>query len=484
MSPAEQAIYMEVFQQLDAQEFVVKKGKSKAAAENDRLMRIKAFAGICKTPQQILLHAGSDFITPNGETQGNPSQACDQIVRARGSQKQKVVDELRTKCKHAEWLQHCLTERYETGNQTPALLASEQQSNKYDDIKRLVENGTWDDSVAAVLAQALGDAHAQYDIRDGDSFYVTKPKQKKARAKKTTEDDDDEFGGSDAESEPPDDTEVQASPDPETGNATKKSQGKKKKAEPKPKYFPSTVNDILSELRIVCHHIRNYANELRALERGLNFFERILHIQNLNNAGNSSSAPDLASKCTGCSTQLQPSDTHILVTCGHILCQSCLVGKDRKGGCLQNGCMAETSNEDAMKVADLYMQGSGPPLSEHHSSKIGTLLQLLKGQIGGSDSVKKEDQVILFVQFDHTKQRLINALKGSGITYSTVEPANSKKNANDDPLESFRNYSKKVAGKKGRGIAGSQVLILDLDSSNASGLYVDFSFPLFQFLSS
>jgi hypothetical protein len=470
LSPAEQAIYMELFQQLAAQEFIVKRGRTTKAADNDRVMRLNAFAGICKTPQEALLHAGSDFIAPNGEAQGNASRAGDQIVRARGIQKQKVIDELQTLFKHAEWLQQRLTEQYGTENQTPALLASNTRENKYDDIKRLVKNGAWDGSVAAVLAQGIANAHALYDVRHGDSFYVTKPKR--APAKKTTEDD--EFGGSDAESEPPDDTEVQVEPD----TPNKKGKAKKKKAKPKPKYFPLTVTDTLSELRIVCHSLRNYTNELQEIERGLNFFERIRHFQKLHNAVNPSSGPDLASKCAGCSTQLQHSDANILVTCGHILCQSCLVLERRNGACFQKGCMAKTCDEDAMKVVDLYMPGSGPPPSEDHSSKIGTLIQLLKGETGGSDSIKKEDQVILFVQFDHTKKRVVEALEGSGITYSTVEPPNKKKkNPNADPLESFRNYNKKdkdkdekVATKKRGSVAGSQVLILDLDSSNAAGL--------------
>ncbi len=462
LTAPEIAIYMELFQQLVLQDWSLTK-ICKTKVENDRLARFNTIAGSSSSPEEALIHTASDFVPPSLGDSEDASQACEQIIRLRDKQKVQVVKEIKRLLMQAEWLHKHLPTQYDAVKQTPAVKASRSKPNAFEGFVKQVmnANGPWDTAVAKLLEEYIDHPDEPWNEAHGDLFYEDK---KKDNESEEDSDEDDSEPGEDDEDNKEDQSpgEDESADEEEGGNAADKEAEEK----PKRKPFPKSYGQTRRELRITSGSLRKYAGELESLTRGHSFFQRILTCQKWMALADpdpgTHSCPEL--DCGDCCAKAVSESTYILTTCGHILCQTCLMNENRDGKCSVEGCKALSDNDAALKVADLAEQESDDALIDGFSSKMSKLVQLLKGEIGGPSRIDVTHQVLLFVQFGAMKERVVQALKEHEISFSTIDNGRKlKKGKLQNPLQSFLNYDPDNE-------SGSQVLILELDNENAAGL--------------
>lgn len=153
--------------------------------------------------------------------------------------------------------------------------------------------------------------------------------------------------------------------------------------------------------------------------------------------------------CVKCGEAAEnPSNIFVLGVCGHAACKNCLEEKHFVK-CVLDGCSSVVCPQN-IHAADIL--GSAEQCGSFYGAKVDSIVSLIKG-------VAKDDQVLLFIQFQSVLNVVCPALKASGISYYVVRDG--KTQGAESKICDFQ--ENKNEGKK-------QVLILNPSNETAAGL--------------
>lgn len=192
--------------------------------------------------------------------------------------------------------------------------------------------------------------------------------------------------------------------------------------------------DIISTLKLIVQS-----------ERDIRFSEAILNLQTVG----------MAITCGKCNTQ-QNSITKVglLTSCGHLLCEACIDKiPEKECQCLVPGCDGSAKQSKIVHGSSI----EGGKSSSEKDSKIEKLVEVLQ-------QVPDDELVLVFVQFEDLMPVVSRALKATGIGHRMARAGN---------MGPINDFIKLNSGKStGKQQTRPQVLILQLGSSMAAGLYV------------
>ena len=158
--------------------------------------------------------------------------------------------------------------------------------------------------------------------------------------------------------------------------------------------------------------------------------------------------------CSHCkAVDTQASSANILGSCGHVVCTSCSKNKQLQEGnassCFDEGCYA--AMEDHHLIPANYFVGTDISAQGKDGSKMHTVLQEIKAILED----RKNERILVFVQYKATKNHLYEALQGAKIKYV------------DGTYKGQQNVEEYQKGS-----SSARVLVLMLDSQDAAGWYV------------
>jgi len=195
------------------------------------------------------------------------------------------------------------------------------------------------------------------------------------------------------------------------------------------KFDPEDKSGMVQELRVLAGHLLSLSSEFVTRIRGLRFFENVRLLQvwqsGLHDEVNVFSPP----LCSGCGkAAVASSDIFLLGVCGHLACRACLDIENRPSICVAkqtDGCYAAAQCHHIHCAIEL---GVDDGVKSKYGRKVDSIITLIK------DEIPKNDQVLLFVQFDDLMEQISAALKANGISNHALVESNSqatRKNMND-----------------------------------------------------
>lgn len=148
--------------------------------------------------------------------------------------------------------------------------------------------------------------------------------------------------------------------------------------------------------------------------------------------------------CDGCHRAIGGlEDIVLLSSCGHIFCSPC--AQTSVGQCPFDGCQGPCHSNDMVLGTDIV--GDKALKFFPFGEKIRRIVELIL------DFIPADDYVIVFVQSDALRKKVVEALKFCGITYTDLK----SEHTSSAQLQNFQNGS------------GGKVIILSMGDSSASG---------------
>lgn len=413
LSSAERAIYLELETVLRALEMNHSSAQlSKKKSQSDRESRIQAILNESKSAEEALVKCASSFNLSGEDTQ-SAARTCQDIIHFRMAQKKNLEQEMvdfiaaalrqRARIDSLQEGWSALT-KAETGEMLDAV------GPYLSDVERSesISHGA-DDEIHARVRElvALAQRNAEESPNKVDCVFA---------AVNDADDDDDDI----ADERP----------------------AKKKKGDSEEKKIDRLFN-MKYQLRNHVHRIRSLGKELCGRVRSLRYIEQIRSFQN-------NGAVDAT--CPGCGTaRLSSENAGILSCCGHIGCLSCLKKYAGDGNCVnERSCSARVDPAHIVPAANLGSDNDGV---DEEGAKLSAIVRKIKEIIDG------EDRIIIFVQFDDLKDKVIEALDRNEIKSVQV------KGTVDKQVKALAPFVKPTPAK-----SDPRVLLLKMDSECSSGL--------------
>ena len=411
---AERAIYMELNQHLMAQDMRIRKGR--ARFDNDRERRLNQVLGESKTPEEALIKRCSHFTLENvAADRENAIQACETIVKERQIQHADLVCDLKKSLKQAVLLKNecgCMDVHYQWWKEgIPKNTAGDLEATRF--LQQLVEEVT-----------------QKYKVK-GKGSQRAKASKNNTAGKQAV--GDSSFGRGVMKNGKPithSDTDI------DTGDSIGEQQ--------------DTVAEKVQTLRNMAGHLRRLATELTSRTRSLRFFDVVRQLQ-LARSGIATSA--IGQTCSRCKKEAPSDALSVLTLCGHTACNKCLVDFQRNDECVVVGCNAAARKFNIVKAQELGEEDEEAKVGRHYGRKLEAVISMIKHEI------PKEDQVILFVQFEDLMQKVSEALEHHGITHHCLNKKARAKAA--AMMTDFQNET--TTNKK-------KALMLNLSDESASGV--------------
>ena len=469
----------ELQQQLQSSEMkLVLQGKSKK--DNDRLRRYKALLQGCKTAPECLIRSCSYF-----EMEERPPQklsrrgarnaddvdglygTCQSLITVREREMNELAADLEHNLLHAEWLER----------QCRRAIKVEHRGSHYlgwkSDMERTgLRDPTATDDLRRFLIAAtrsLGpetediyyrDPPTQQQLQNEKKVADERKKQEKAKkaadrkAKKISHkskqsrkvkaiasaDDDvdmvdaDNYDGDDA------DADQDVAEDSESIHADDMNPSS---SGPKPsKIGKDDYQTFNSELRSLTGHLRGLVTELVSRTRSLRFARGAQELQQWH-AGR-----EKPPSCQNCGRiARKPEDISINIRCGHHTCTQC-IRATTSVSCAVDGCGEGAEAFRLRKAVDLVGDGK----NWKYGSRLGYIISLI-------NSLPKDDQVLLFVQFEDLMLSMAEALQAANISnYALSKSAGRHMSAMMNDFQDNHGKNKK------------KVLLLNPSSETASGM--------------
>ena len=191
-------------------------------------------------------------------------------------------------------------------------------------------------------------------------------------------------------------------------------------------------------------HVKKLRNELLSRRRALRF----LHTAQAFHLWQGEVGPPPT--CLSCGEVAEdPSCTFVLGSCGHVACQKCLEERRRVEGCVLDGCSSAVSSEH-IHPADCFRSRNQE--KDSHGTKLDSVISCIR-------EVAKEDQILLFVQFQTILNAVCTALQASGISFYAIADGGI-----DGAVKMIRDFQENESESK------KQVLILNPSNETAAGL--------------
>lgn len=211
----------------------------------------------------------------------------------------------------------------------------------------------------------------------------------------------------------------------------------------------NTTAEKAQALRNLAGHLRRLSTELVSRTRSLRFFDVVRQLQ-LARSGVATS--DVGQICSRCKREAPPDVLSVLTVCGHTACKPCIDDYQRSEECIVIGCNAPARVFNVVKAEELGEEDRAAGVGRHYGRKLEAVISLIKKEI------PKEEQVILFVQFDDLMHKVSEALTENGVSHHCLE-----KSARGKGAWMMSDFQENQTSKK------MKVLMLNVSDESASG---------------
>lgn len=415
-SPAEKAIYLELYKQLMTYNRQLRRSSSRGGFGSDQAERLDEIIASSSTTEEALIKRCTSLaLQGRWDADGKPEAVtCVSLIETREEQLEKLKNDLKSKLKLAAWV-YCACNR------------SHEKFDKF--VQSVARHDFGDMGVTGEVYPLLNTAIHTSRNEDWKLFFANPD----SKVQENEEDDKENI----------EDTE-------DTDATAEKPTAKAKTVVPLPTK-PTQMREFEPVLREVTTTIRNLLVEWVLRKRALRFLKIVRQMQT-----NSADVPS----CDRC--QNQPdllAKVNILGSCGHAICLTCTQQTIEKEECEVEGCRGsgkrfniinamilgcDTDNLNS-PVADIDKS------SEYGGTKMDVLVDILGHQI------PKHERALLFIQFPDLMDIASKALDSARITHTTISSAD-------------RNASLKIEKFQKEGFGDSKVLLLNLGSEMAAGL--------------
>ncbi|VDC03465.1 unnamed protein product [Peniophora sp. CBMAI 1063] len=203
------------------------------------------------------------------------------------------------------------------------------------------------------------------------------------------------------------------------------------------------------KLREQSHNVRRLIKELVGRVRSLRYFTVVRDLQKQKDK------PPVVD-CPGCGRDEVPlSEIAVLSSCGHTGCYTCVKERAVNDECVYAGhatlnCQSQARVINIVKGETLGVDEKRDGEGRRYGAKLEQVIELLKD----TSRVKKNDRVLIFVQFPDLMKKVNDVLSARGIQFLEIRGSASAKSKS---LEQFQNGSKE------------RVLLLNVMDESASG---------------
>lgn len=418
---------------------IVLRGKTKE--DNDRIQRYKDLLQGCNTASECLLRACSYFDSISARSVGPASVVAEDseaMIVLREKQMKSLVVEIESKLLHAAWLlQQC--ER-----------AKELQyrGEHFPEWQTEIERNTLGDlEVTSDLRRYIDAALQNVDADTEDTYYRDAPTKAQVEKEKKAVEERKKL------------ERAKRSKAKKAKNTSKSSQKPNESVQAdgtEPDLPDLRANKIgrddskaYSEaLRKVIGHLRQLAKELTSRTRSLRFSRGAYTLYQLH------TNPGGHLNCMACGDFIIDYDEiSINISCGHLTCEKCIqknANRNVVAVCAVNGCGGSSESFCMRKTVDLVGDGE----TGKYGSKLSNIIALI-------NSLPKDEQVLLFVQFDDLMLKIASALEAANISNYALNKQDS------------RGMNRKMNDfQENQGPDKRKVLILDASSEAAAGMLV------------
>ncbi|EED23539.1 SNF2 family helicase, putative [Talaromyces stipitatus ATCC 10500] len=405
-------------------------GEKKKKYAHDQRGRISEIVDTCDTPEQSIVKRSSYYdALPKWSSASEKIDTAEKLVQHRRKEIEKIIGEIKQQAKAITWLYHQL---YRNDPKFSALQ------------KSLRENDYGDTDVSNFACRIIDEALTSYRQGDWEAFWYPSNEGLSNAADTPLVDVGDDEIESDQESSDEKET-VQGREIYATSEYVPISQRKDRanKSKIDLRALPTGKEDKHKELREWTNRVRVNIHALVDCTRGLRFAQ----------SGCTFVGTGSLPICQSCGQKDQRAKKKhsVLGKCGHIVCASCLAEVLSNEKCTVLDCRGAVDEQYVIPGSYFAMCQPINMPTPLGGSKVEALIKLLKDE----SSIPKDDQVILFLQFQDLQQVVTAALELNDISYVSV--GKTGKHGRGKMKKFSANHDKKVA-------------ILQLGTENAAGL--------------
>lgn len=458
-SPAERAIYLELYKQLMAQNRQLRRS-GKGRFSNDQVRRLDEVIGGSNSPEEALLKRCSSLALQDRWDDGQPEAVtCGSILAIREEQLADLQKDLRDKLRLAAWV-------YSKCNGSHI---------HFDKFKESIKKHDFGDVTVTTQIFPLIDEAIQNSAEEDWRLYFGDPTEARTKGQNVDAESETIEPGEDSQpqtapredGQQPSDAEEDEGPkrpakkakltrskpvkrrDNKRGNADS-TQGCNKKGkktvDPEdkrpfaPPNRPTRMEEFETVLRDVTTTLRSLVVEWVVRERALRFLKTVRLLQTC-------SEPP---QCDCCKTEANAlNDLNVLGSCGHVLCGQCTSHTVENEECKVDRCRGSGKRFNVMN-ASILGRDDQDTSARYGGSKLDKLVELLQ-------RIPADERVILFIQFPDLMELACNALDLAEIQYTSISALD-------------RHASKKMESFQTGSFGESKVLVLNLGSEMAAGL--------------
>ncbi|KKK13442.1 hypothetical protein ARAM_000893 [Aspergillus rambellii] len=410
-SPAEKAIYLELYKQLMTYNRQLRRS-GRGRFGSDQATRVDEIISGSSTAEEALLKRCTSLALQGRWVNGKPEvTTCQSLIKIREGQLAKLHEDLDKKLRLAAWVYCACDVKHE---------------NFHNFIESIVRHDFGDMTVTGQVYPLLKTAILTSEPDDWRPFFASP-----AQAKPSPIDD-----ASDTE---PKETDVEDTTAEKPKNPPKPAPKKSKEMPPLLPTRPVRAREFEPTLREITTTLRNLIVEWVLRERALRFLKTIRQVQ---------TSPEILPCQRGCKDHSN-SQMNILGSCGHLLCSACIPDTILKEECPVEGCRGSGKRFNIISASSLGcdQEDTSP---QYGGSKIDKLIDIIRG-------IPADERVLLFIQFPELMETASKALQLAGIKHTSISATDRK---STQKVEKFQKTS----------FGEDKVLILKLGSEMAAGL--------------
>ncbi|PYH96052.1 putative C-5 cytosine-specific DNA methylase [Aspergillus ellipticus CBS 707.79] len=435
-SPAERAIYLELYKQLMTYNRKLRRS-GRGRFNGDQVERLDEIIGNSTTAEEALLKRCSSLaLQGRWGKNGRPEiTTCASLIAIREKQLADLRNDLELKLKLAAWVYCGCDLRYENFHKF-------MESIIRDDFGDMtVTREVYPLLKSAILQSKRDDWKLFFAPAEGDASDTEEPSNSEQESEDDTatgsEDDELTLARAKMPRLPVDKKPL--SPKKASNNKRGvKGNGKTDDVElPK---RPVHVREFEPILREVTTTIRNLIVEWVLRERALRFLGNIHAVQ----------TGSEISECDSCDSEMETLDgMNILGSCGHALCSDCTSRTIQIEECCVKGCRGSGKQFNVIKASTLGWDETDRK-TKYGGSKLDKLIKIIRG-------IPHDERALLFIQFPELMEVASKALSLAKIKHTAISATDCKS-------------AQKIERIQKTSFGEDKVLILNLGGESAAGL--------------
>ncbi|RAH41685.1 putative SNF2 family helicase [Aspergillus brunneoviolaceus CBS 621.78] len=415
-TPAEQALYSEMYRQLEACDGKLRR-QVKSRFNGDQASRLDAILSTSTSCDEALLKRCACLAVVGDwtKTRGPEVTTCESLIELRKKEIADLREELVEKLRLAAWM-YC---------------ECDSQSARFDKFVDAVTGHNFgDNSVTETVCSLLDDAVRSSNPSHWKEFFA--PPTKVDPQQSADKQDKGNPG-----------TQKRAA----RGRSSKAPQSKKTAGQGENDNSktvlparPAGLAEIEPQLREVTTAMKGMIDEWVSRKRGVRFLKKARSMQICGQI----------SKCSGCNSRPDSLDQlSLLGSCGHSLCKDCISQAVQKEECSVEGCRGSGKGYNVIPMGTLERETVDRETA-FGGSKLDKLIEIIRGTPQG-------ERVLLFIQFPDLMQAAAKALNLAKIKHTMITAVEGRSTAKLDKLQAS-------------GFGQAKVLILNLGTELAAGL--------------